>query len=257
MRVFISGGCKNGKSSFAQKLAKNQAKTGELYYIATMIPSDSEDDERIKRHRQERDGWGFTTVEQPRNIEEILSKCDKNGTFLLDSLTALLANEMFSKSGDFDEKASERVITGLAKVLGKLKNIIVVSDYIYSDAIIFDPLTETYRKSLAELDCLAAQKCEVVVEVTFWQTTVHKAGGKIHPERLARSALAEGVSSLRNQIALAEGVSSLQSQNTLAEGVSSLRNQSALAEGVSSLQSQNTLAEGVSSLRNHCHEGVL
>ena len=169
MRVFISGGCKNGKSSFAQKLAKNQARNGELYYIATMIPSDSEDEERIKRHRQEREGWGFITVEQPKNIEEILKKCDKNGTFLLDSLTALLANEMFCKSGDFDEKSGKRVKIGLAKVLGKLKNIIVVSDYIYSDAFMFDPLTETYRKSLAELDRLAAKKCEVVVEVTFSQ----------------------------------------------------------------------------------------
>ena len=244
MRVFISGGCKNGKSSFAQKLAKNQAKNGKLYYIATMIPSDSEDDERIERHKQEREGWGFITVEQPKNIEEILKKCDKNGTFLLDSLTALLANEMFGKSGDFDEKASERVKIGLAKVLGKLKNIIVVSDFIYSDAIVYDPLTESYRKSLAALDRLSAKICDVVIEASYSQIMVHKSsngnetfkiasmlqGGKIHPKRLARSALAEGVSSLRNQY-------------TLADGISSLRN-------------QYTLAESVSSLRNHCHEGM-
>ena len=174
MRVFISGGCKNGKSTFAQKLAKNQAKAGKLYYIATMVSSDSEDDERIRRHQQERDGWGFTTVEQPKNIEEILIKCDKSGTFLLDSLTALLANEMFSQDGDFDEKSCERVKAGLARVLDKIKNIVVVSDYIYSDAFIFDPLTETYRKSLAALDRLAADKCEMVVEVASSQVYVLK-----------------------------------------------------------------------------------
>ena len=174
MRVFISGGCKNGKSTFAQKLAKNHAKTGRLYYVATMISSDSEDDERIRRHQQEREGWGFTTVEQPKNIEEILTKCDKSGTFLLDSLTALLANEMFSQDSGFDEKASERVRAGLARVLGNIKNIVVVSDYIYSEAFIFDPLTETYRQSLAALDRLAADKCDIVIEVTASQIYVQK-----------------------------------------------------------------------------------
>ena len=114
MRVFISGGCKNGKSTFAQKFAKNQAINSKLYYIATMISSDIEDDERIKCHRQEREGWGFTTIEQPRNIEDILLKCDSDGSFLLDSLTALLANEMFSANGSFDETATERVRVGLA-----------------------------------------------------------------------------------------------------------------------------------------------
>ena len=65
MRIFISGGCKNGKSYYAQHLAKAQ-QTNFLYYIATMQPVDSEDDERIIRHKQERDDWGFTTIEHDR-----------------------------------------------------------------------------------------------------------------------------------------------------------------------------------------------
>ena len=71
MRIFISGGCKNGKSYYAQRLAKAQCIGNGLYYIATMKPVDAEDDERIARHRRERDGFGFTTVEQPFDIENI------------------------------------------------------------------------------------------------------------------------------------------------------------------------------------------
>ena len=174
MRVFISGGCKNGKSTYAQKIAKKQALCGKLYYIATMIPSDHEDDERIIRHQQEREGWGFITIEQPRNIEGILSTYDPGGSFLLDSLTALLANEMFTKSGSHDKTACERVSAGLARVLGQIKNIVVVSDYIYSDAFLYDPLTEAYRKSLAALDRLAAEKCDTVLEAAYSQITLHK-----------------------------------------------------------------------------------
>ena len=45
MNIFISGGCKNGKSMYAQKLAKEMAdaRGRALYYIATMIPTDEED----------------------------------------------------------------------------------------------------------------------------------------------------------------------------------------------------------------------
>ncbi|QHI72759.1 bifunctional adenosylcobinamide kinase/adenosylcobinamide-phosphate guanylyltransferase [Aminipila terrae] len=79
MNVFISGGCKNGKSMFAQTIARDMAqeKKVELYYLATMRPVDEEDLARIKRHMQEREGWGFTTVEQSENICECLSFCEK------------------------------------------------------------------------------------------------------------------------------------------------------------------------------------
>ena len=65
MRVFISGGCKNGKSYYAQQLAKHMGQAAPLYYIATMTSTGREDDERIVAHRKEREGWGFITIEQP------------------------------------------------------------------------------------------------------------------------------------------------------------------------------------------------
>lgn len=176
MKIFISGGCKNGKSTYAQKLAKwLSGQVNLLYYIATMTAVDKEDLERIARHQKEREGWDFTTIEQPRNIQGILSKCDCNGIFLVDSITALLANEMFSVNGDYDETACQRTASGLSQVLDKLDNIVIVSDYIYSDAFLYDPITEAYRKSLATLDKLVAEKCDLVLEVAFGQTIIHKA----------------------------------------------------------------------------------
>ena len=179
MRIFISGGCKNGKSFYAQHLAKQQQQGRSLYYVATMAATDSEDDERIARHQAERENWGFTTIEQPRNIHEILESCNHNGSFLLDSLTALLANEMFLPTGDIYENAAEKIATELTDILNKVQNIVVVSDYIYSDAFMFDPLTEMYRKSLAQLDSLTAAHCDVVLEIVNTQVVTHKGGGGI------------------------------------------------------------------------------
>ena len=118
MNIFISGGCKNGKSYHAQELARSMAQESNLplYYLATMIPRDEEDDARIRRHLSEREGWGFDTIEQGEHICEALrtktvsgEPVDPNGVFLLDSVTALLSNEMFREDGTIDFAAPKRL----------------------------------------------------------------------------------------------------------------------------------------------------
>jgi adenosylcobinamide kinase/adenosylcobinamide-phosphate guanylyltransferase len=173
MRIFISGGCKNGKSFYAQNLAKAQ-QVRSLYYIAAMKSVDAEDDERIRRHRFDREGWGFTTIEQAVDIEKILDKCDCGGSFLLDSLTALLANEMFPSDGTVNERAAAKIIKGLEDLTKNIKDIVMVSDYIYSDAFLYDPLTERFRRSLAETDRHAVGICDIVLEITYTNVIVHK-----------------------------------------------------------------------------------
>ena len=173
MRVFISGGCKNGKSYYAQRLAKAQSE-GLLYYIATMAAVDYEDAERIARHQEERKGWGFITVEAPYDIERILPKCDAGGSFLIDSVTALLANEMFKKDGSVNENAAEKIKYGFSNILANIQNIVIVSDYIYSDAVIYGTLTEDYRMSLAEIDRWIARHCDAVLEAAYTNVIIHK-----------------------------------------------------------------------------------
>ena len=173
MRIFISGGCKNGKSYIAQRLAKWQSK-GSLYYVATMRPCDDEDTARIMRHIEEREGWGFTTIEQPVDILQCLGSCDADASFLLDSTTALLANEMFPAGKDVNVDAPGKIAGELVSICKKVKDIVVVSDYIYSDAILYDELTEAYRKGLAFIDRTLATVCDVVLEIAFGSIIVHK-----------------------------------------------------------------------------------
>lgn len=176
MIVFITGGAKNGKSSLAQDLAVRLSGTGKHYYIATMIPADEEDRERIRKHVADRDGMGFETVECGRNILSCLSRVDPAGTFLLDSATALLLNELFPDptSCDMDEKAGARCAEELAAFAQSVANIVVVSDYIYSDAARYDPVTEVYRKSLAAIDRKLAAVSDTVLEVNAGNIVVYK-----------------------------------------------------------------------------------
>jgi adenosylcobinamide kinase/adenosylcobinamide-phosphate guanylyltransferase len=135
-----------------------------LYYLATMIPKDCEDDARILAHQNDREGWGFETIEISGNLMDVLEKCDPGGTFLLDSTTALLENKMFRPDGSVNDTAHIRLTEELISLAEKLCNIVIVSDYIYSDAIAYSELVEQYRKNLAYMDCRLAAFCDVVLE---------------------------------------------------------------------------------------------
>lgn len=169
MNIFISGGCKNGKSLHAQELARDMAGTKPLYYIATMIPTDDEDRQRIRNHLAARDGWGFETLEQPVDLTALLDRpdVDLSGAFLMDSVTALLSNEMFRSDGTYDPGAGARVADDLLRFAKATGNTVFVSDYIYSDARIFDDWTENYRRSLAFCDRKLAEVCDQVIETSF------------------------------------------------------------------------------------------
>ena len=176
MIVFITGGAKNGKSSLAQDLAVCLSRGGKHYYIATMIPSDEEDRERIRRHVADRAGMGFETVECGREILSCLDRADPSGSFLLDSITALYLNELFPDptSCEMDNTAADRCEEALVKLCRGVSNIVLVSDYIYSDAARYDSVTETYRRGLAQLDRRMAAISDTVLEVCGGNIVVHK-----------------------------------------------------------------------------------
>ncbi|MEG1389638.1 MAG: bifunctional adenosylcobinamide kinase/adenosylcobinamide-phosphate guanylyltransferase [Angelakisella sp.] len=176
MKILVGGGCKNGKSFYAQSLAQSLAGGGELFYVATMAPCDDEDQARILRHRQEREGWGFLTLEQPTDISGCLLHCGEHSTLLLDSTTALLANEMFPPQGAMDLSAADRVTKELLELCHGVGNIVLVSDYIYSDAAHYDTVTEAYRRGLAAIDRTLAAHCDVVCEVAYGNQIFHKGG---------------------------------------------------------------------------------
>lgn len=175
MIVFITGGAKNGKSSYAQELAVRLANGGKRYYLATMIPVDGEDRERIRRHIADRDGMGFETIEQGTHILEALEKCDRDASFLLDSTTALLMNELFvPPDWQVDETAGARCAGEVVQFAKSVKNVVLVSDYIYSDAQQYDSVTEIYRRGLAAIDREIAAVSDVVLEMCGGNLIVHK-----------------------------------------------------------------------------------
>ena len=171
MKVLIAGGSKSGKTACALRLAMKLSENKKRYYTAAMIPCDDEDRARIDRHIAEREGMGFVTLEVGRDISSCMQT--ENGVYLIDSVTALLTNEMFSENG-VDAQAKSRCLKGLKAVAERAESAIFVTDLIFSDAELYDPVTEDFRASLASLNRALAAECDTVIEMGCGNIICHK-----------------------------------------------------------------------------------
>ncbi len=95
--IFIIGGARSGKSSFALKEASTIL--GKKAYIATAEALDSEMKVRIERHKKDR-GNNWDTYEEPLKIAEIFREIkDKYNVIVIDCLTLWLSN-LVSRNSD-------------------------------------------------------------------------------------------------------------------------------------------------------------
>jgi adenosylcobinamide kinase/adenosylcobinamide-phosphate guanylyltransferase len=96
--IFITGGERSGKSSFAQQMAEKLSDNP--VYLATARIWDNDFAKRVERHKSERDNR-WTTIEEEKNLSS-LQLADK--TVVLDCITLWLTN-IFSDQGFDLEKA--------------------------------------------------------------------------------------------------------------------------------------------------------
>lgn len=94
--ILISGANDSGKSRYAERIVARTA--GKRYYIATMRPCSEENLQRIEKHRKQRRGLQFTTLECPHQVGT--AAVEKDGVVLLEDVSNLLANAMFECGGD-------------------------------------------------------------------------------------------------------------------------------------------------------------
>ena len=176
----ITGGSGSGKSEYAeQKLmeyASHSKRNKKRYYIATMIPFGKETEEKIARHRKLRAGKGFETIECYTDLKkaaEIL-QTKEAGSVLLECMSNLVANEMFEEQGAHDRTVSE-VTKGIENLLGQAAHVVIVTNEIFSDAVVFDGDMDSYLEYLGKINQAAAQRADEVVEVVYGIPVFHKS----------------------------------------------------------------------------------
>lgn len=124
--VFITGGAKSGKSSFALKLAnewafkERQTSLSQKAYIATAQALDEEMRERIERHKKSRsEEW--LTIEEPLNLANLIKDMgNKHNIILIDCLTLWLSNLLLNN------KSVEAEIESFISALSTVECLLIV-----------------------------------------------------------------------------------------------------------------------------------
>lgn len=166
----IYGGSGSGKSEYAESLVRKE-KQGQRYYVATMQVLDEESRQRVERHKAMRAGKKFVTIECSRKIETIMQMgITGQDTVLLECLSNLVANEMFlpdQKQLPDAEQLAEDIMDGIQKVRKGCKNLLIVSNDIFSDGQQYDESVEQYKRALGILHRRIAQQANQVTEVVY------------------------------------------------------------------------------------------
>ncbi len=163
MLILVIGGSGSGKSEYAERRC-SELSSGKKLYIAAMEPCDEEGFARVARHRRMRDGKGFDTLECHTHLEQAkIPPCD---TVLLECLSNLLANEMFSPDGRQEAaQAAAAILRGVMRLAERVDHVVVVTNQVFSDGVTYTPETELYRQCLAKINREIGSAAVVGVEV--------------------------------------------------------------------------------------------
>lgn len=173
MFTFIIGGSGSGKSGYAERYISEISKDCKKYYLATMQVFDGEGKKKVEKHREQRSGKGFHTIEQPVDIEKALEKMNlqtqEDGAYkavLLECLSNLTANEMFTEKGVKDRNVvTEKIINGLRRLYKGVEHLVIVSNNVFEDGVVYEETTMEYIRALGSIHEKLVEMADVVMEV--------------------------------------------------------------------------------------------
>ncbi|MDR0408993.1 MAG: bifunctional adenosylcobinamide kinase/adenosylcobinamide-phosphate guanylyltransferase [Spirochaetaceae bacterium] len=148
MITLITGGIKSGKSKRALDLAALWNSGGRqpairASFIATAEALDDEMKIRIEKHKAERAGRGFDTIEEPFDLAAALSRSGSH--VIVDCLTMWVNNMMYHKrEADFEDALGAFI----SELRGK-QEAVIVSNETGLGNIPADELTRRYNLMLA------------------------------------------------------------------------------------------------------------
>ncbi|HCW30590.1 MAG TPA: cobinamide kinase [Roseburia sp.] len=184
MITLVTGGSGSGKSAYAESLLSSCE--GIKYYIATMQIYDAEGEKKVERHRKLRAGKRFLTIESPMNVGKIEFACageveqaqyrqeaerkvqgsSEKKSALLECMSNLTANEMFTKDGmKSEEEVVEKIVSEMQTFSQKLDNLVIVTNNVFEDGVIYDAGTMEYLKALGRINAALARLADRVAEV--------------------------------------------------------------------------------------------
>lgn len=182
--ITVIGSATSGKSEASENIAVNIAKENnkQLIYLATMESESAAAKERIKKHRNFRKDKGFITIEEQVSLKYHVSEV-KDKVVLLECVSNLCANYYYKVSGEkiaTDEAISfmaDEIFKDILSINDSAFELILVTNDLYRDGIIYDKWTESYLKLTAKVNEKAAAHSKQFIEVINGISTQIKGTG--------------------------------------------------------------------------------
>lgn len=177
MITFISGKPNSGKSLKAEELAMSF--DGPRFYVATMKIMDDDGRKRVEKHRKQREGKGFITIECEYGIDRVIplirdltgtgisneitgdgEKAPVRAAVLLECIANLVGNELYDNpdrpwskdpSGVDRDEFRRLILKDIKSLAGSVSDLIIVSSRYESEAS-DDPMTGLYLSLLNALN---------------------------------------------------------------------------------------------------------
>ena len=155
--ILITGGCRSGKSIFADKLAFELSHN--VVYIATGQGLDAEMRQRIKVHKAGRsDRW--RTIEKSTDVDRVVSGLKDDPLILIDCLTMLISNYLME---GYPTTKILRKIDALIKTI-RQKNFvaIIVTNEVGSGVVPDNRLARDFRDLAGKVNQSVAKEADEV-----------------------------------------------------------------------------------------------
>jgi adenosylcobinamide kinase/adenosylcobinamide-phosphate guanylyltransferase len=141
--IFVTGGCRSGKSDFTQKYAESLE--GKRTYIATALPIDSEMEERIKKHQEKRKKKWHFLIEEPFDLKNTVIRLNgKTDIGLIDCITVWINNLLYKFDNSY-EKTTEEINLFIENLKKVEYNILIVSNEVGAGIVPMNKLARMFR----------------------------------------------------------------------------------------------------------------
>jgi len=155
--IFILGGARSGKSTYALSLAKKYRKVA---FVATCQPLDKEMQERIRLHKKVRPGH-WKTFEEPKDIEVLSGKIGNEfDCIIIDCLTLLVSNLILD--GYKDGGILKKIDAMLVNFRKKKAKVVMVSNEVGLGLVPANKLGRAFRDVAGKVNQIIAKEADEV-----------------------------------------------------------------------------------------------
>ena len=185
--ILVTGGSRSGKSSYALSLAENFK--GSKIFIATAEPLDKEMEDRIKKHREERDKEWSTIEESLDPASIIRNQINKKAIILLDCITLWLSNMIMKNMNR--ELILDKVNKFIQICKSSANDVIVITNELGSGIVPMESSARSFRDIAGETNQILASKFDEVVNMVSGIPVIIKSSTKVEDDAISYNRRSE------------------------------------------------------------------